>query len=116
MADIRIHGSHVGLPEVRALQRYLNLVESTFGDGEPGQRPEDLETITPGDIVQLKPSADATFGGLLMRVKKLDPIRGYLLVPRRGGSLESWTRVKPCEVGKVGALRWPEAAWGFRQL
>ncbi len=115
-ADVRIHGSHVGVPEIRALQRYINLIEATYGEGTPGPQPEDLETIAPGDIVQLKPSADPTFGGLLLRVRKVEPIRGYLLIPRRGGSLETWMRVKPCEIGKIGALRWPEAEWGFRHF
>lgn len=68
------------------------------------------------DIVQLKPSADPAFGGLLMRVKKRTPfeLRGYLLLPRRGGGVDTWTRVKPGEVTPVGKLIWPEAKHGFR--
>jgi hypothetical protein len=52
-----------------------------------------------------------------MRVKKRTPyeIRGYLLLPRRGGSIESWTRVHPDEVTYVGNLAWPEAQFGFHQ-
>ena len=69
------------------------------------------------DVVQLKPNADPAFGGLLMRVKKRTPyeLRGYLLLPRRGGSMETWTRVKHDEVTPVGHLAWPEAQYGFRQ-
>jgi hypothetical protein len=108
-AEIRIHGDAT-LAEVRELRRCVNFIEETFGSAPTDQ----LEAIQPGDIVQLKPSADRVFGGLLLRVKKVDPIRGYLLIPRRGGSLETWTRCKACEVDRIGGLRWPEAAWGFR--
>ena len=92
---------------LRELQRYLSMMEREIS-------PADI--ADEADIVQLKPSADPVFGGLLMRIKKRTPYewRGYLLVPRRGGALETWTRVKPNETTPIGRIVWPEAAWGFR--
>lgn len=96
------------LAHIRELQRQISQLEEVVNPDGQGH--------VQADVVQLKPSADPVFGGLLMRVKKRTPyeIRGYLLIPRRGGSMETWTRVKPHEATPIGQIIWPEAAWGFR--
>lgn len=119
MAEVYIRGPSPGLAEIRTLQRFLELIARAWPETPSFSKEpqcEDLDPINVGDVVQLRPSADEVFGGLLLRVRKLNPIRGYLLLPRRGGALEAWTKVKPCEVGRIGALRWPEAEWGFKDL
>jgi hypothetical protein len=73
-------------------------------------------SIATGDVVQLKPDADPTFGGTLLRVTRATTwhIEGYLLVPHRGGQPEAWRRFPPSSLSTIGALIYPESAWGFR--
>jgi len=112
-AEILISGP-VELEQIQDLKRFVLALEAVYSRGNPGPQPEETEAIAAGDIVQIRPSADPTFGGLVFRVGRLDDyVHGYLLVPHRGGCKEAWLRYKPCEVGKLGTLRWPEAEWGL---
>ena len=64
----------------------------------------DPAAIDAGDIVQIRPSADRVFGGMLVSVMKADAftLRGYLLRPHRGACREAWLKLNPCEVLRVG--------------
>lgn len=74
--------------------------------------------IAPGDIVQLKPDADPTFGGMLLRVttSTAHRVEGYFLTPHRTGCREAWYRFPHSCVSPIGSLVHPEAAWSFRGL
>jgi len=95
------------LAHLRELQHHLILLEQEI-NGSTGP-------IEQAQVVQLKPSADPAYGGLLMRVTQRTPyeIRGYLLLPRRGGSRETWTRLAPHDVTPIGRIVYPEAEYGF---
>jgi hypothetical protein len=71
--------------------------------------------IDAGDVVQIRPFADQTFGGMLLVVTKAGPyeLRGYLLRPHRGGCREAWMRLKHCEVERIGRGLWPSAEAPF---
>lgn len=113
-AEILISGA-AGIEQFRDLKRFLDLLEIAYDQAEPKVQGEKVETIAAGDIVQIRPSADSAFGGLVFRVGKFDgwKLQGYFLVPHRGGYQEAWQQFKPCEVGKIGTLKWPEAEWGL---
>lgn len=71
--------------------------------------------IGAGDVVQIRPFADQTFGGMLAVVTAAAPygLRAYLLRPHRGGCREAWLRLKHCEVERVGRAHWPADATPF---
>lgn len=71
--------------------------------------------IGAGDVVQIRPFADQTFGGMLLVVTKASAyeLRGYLLRPHRGGCREAWMRLKHCEVERIGRGCWPAAEAPF---
>lgn len=114
-AHLAIEGGPLSLSDIDALIDFLHVIRRAWPERpaapplEPGTAP-----VAIGDVVQLKPSADRAWGGLLLRVKQLDPVRGYLLIPHRGGCREAWVRLKACEFSRIGALQYEEAAWGFR--
>jgi hypothetical protein len=68
--------------------------------------------IGPGDVVQIRPFADATFGGMLVLIMKAEPyqLHGFLLRPHRGGCKEAWLKLKHCEVERVGHSYWPDSS------
>lgn len=110
--EVRISGGPVGAAEIAALRRSIEVIEIGFRESLPP-----AESFLHQDtVVQLKPSADPVFGGLLMRVQdsELNLLRGYLLRPHRGGCREAWWKARPGDVDYVGRVIWPEAAWGFR--
>ena len=62
------------------------------------------EGIAAGDVVQIRPAADRTFGGMLALVMQAKPhqLRAILLRAHRGGCREAWMRLTPPEVAHVG--------------
>ena len=70
----------------------------------------------PGDIVQIQPLADQTFGGMLVEVCQASPyeLRGFLLRPHRGGCRQAWLRLKPVEVERIGRTYWPDPEFARR--
>jgi hypothetical protein len=76
---------------------------------------EPAPDIGAGDVVQIRPFADATFGGMLAVVTKASTyeLRGYLLRPHRGGCRDAWMRLKHCEVERIGRGFWPAAEAPF---
>jgi hypothetical protein len=71
--------------------------------------PEEPPELSPGDVAQIRPFADSTFGGMLAVITKAEPyeLRGYLLRPHRGGCRQAWLRLKHCELTRVGRAVWP---------
>jgi hypothetical protein len=61
--------------------------------------------IAAGDVVQILPAADRTFGGMLALITQAKPyqLRAVLLRPHRGGCREAWLRLTPPEVARIGA-------------
>ena len=116
-AEIVIHGAAtIGRAEFRALREYIDVLARV---DRPESRyelaREDLDTITPCDVVQLRPSAAPRFGGLMMRVTKVNDagVYGYLLVPWRSGGMVTWRCLQPAQLARIGRVKWPEAEWGF---
>jgi hypothetical protein len=60
--------------------------------------------IAAGDVVQLHPAADRTFGGMLALVTRAAPyeLRAVLLRPHRGGCQEAQLRLSPANVQRIG--------------
>ena len=116
-AEIVIHGAaSIGRAEFRALREYIDvLARIERPESQCQLAREHLEVITPCDLVQLRPSADPRFGGLIMRATKVNDVGvyGYLLVPWRSGSRCTWRCLQPAQLARVGRVRWPEAEWGF---
>lgn len=77
--------------------------------------PEEPPDIRPGNVAQIHPFADTTFGGILAVITRAEPyeLRGYLLRPHRGGCREAWLRLKHCELERVGRAIWPANATDF---
>lgn len=71
--------------------------------------------IGAGDIIQIRPFADQTFGGMIAVVTAatLYELRAYLLRPHRGGCRDAWMRLKHCEVERIGRGLWPADATPF---
>lgn len=117
-ADLTFTGGRVRPSHVRALRAYLATLERTLTEhGDlAAPAPEPVEPAAPGDLVQIRPTADPVFGGLMLRVTQTRDfgLAGYLLIPHRGGNREAWQRLKHCEYERVGRVEWPEAEWGFR--
>jgi len=69
-------------------------------------------------IAQLKPDADPVFGGMLLRITQTrnEGVRGYFLVPHRGGCREAWWRAHHADIWRIGRLAVPEPPWAFRCL
>lgn len=117
-AEISVSAGQLTAEHIRTLRSHLALLERTLSfpasEGEPDQRL--IDPATPGDLVQIAPATDPVFGGLVARVTQTTPttVRGYLLVPHRGGNREAWQSFNRSEVDRVGRVRWPEAEWGFR--
>lgn len=117
-AEVILRGGRFSLEHIRVLIQHLAVLERTLVSpaAPPAVEPEQIELATEGDLVQLRSTADPVFGGLMLRVTQSRTlgVRGYLLVPHRGGCRDAWHRLKHCEYERVGRVRWPEAEWGFR--
>ena len=63
------------------------------------------EQLAAGDVVQILPAVDRTYGGMLALVTQSKPhqVRAVLLRPHRGGCREAWLRLTPPEVARIGA-------------
>ena len=118
-AEIKFHGGDVTPETLRTLRAHLAIAERalTGAAAAAAIEPENLEPVAAGDLVQIRPSADPVFGGLIFRVMKTAAhiLRGYVLVPYRGGHAETWQTWKPSDVEKVGRVLRPEAEWGYSQ-
>src|SRR5579884_487367 len=101
---------------LQSARHQLAMLEQSLSLGNLAAAIEDQLIAKPCDIVQLKTSADETWGGMIMRVKRVHNgrLEGYLLRPHRGGWRDAWYKAKLCEITPVGNLTWPEAQWGFR--
>ena len=75
-----------------------------------------LDTITPGDLVQLRPGADPTWETSIVLVHKVDArhVRGAILRPHRSGCLEAWQPYTHAEVIRIGRAPFPEPAADIR--
>lgn len=117
-AEISISAGHLTAEHIRTLRAHLALLERTLSSPAPGGEVDQrlIDPATPGDLVQIAPSADPVFGGPVARVTQTTPsgVRGYLLVPHRGGAREAWQSFKQAVIERVGRVKWPEAEWGFR--
>lgn len=117
-AEICLRGGEVTAEHIRTLRSHLAILERTLGmpTAPAEQDLRVVDPVTPGDLAQLAPSSDPVFGGLVMRVCQCAStlVRGYFLVPHRGGAREAWQKFKQSELERVGRIRWPEGEWGFR--
>lgn len=116
-ADLRIRGGKLTPEHVRTLRAHLAILERALShEAEHGElETEKLDPVVTGGIVQIRPSADPILGGLMMRVTKSrgNEVKGYLLVPHRGGHAEMWQTYTQAEVVRIGRVKWGEAEWGF---
>jgi hypothetical protein len=96
--------------QLAIVRRELDALDDLIKSPHPGE-------LRPGDVVQIRPGADAVFGGLLLMVQRIGPakIEGYLLRPHRGGCREAWTRATPPEVEYVGTPLSAVSPWGLRR-
>jgi hypothetical protein len=78
--------------------------------------PTSTGELAAGDVVQIRPTADRTFGGMLALVQQATPhqVRAILLRPHRGGCREAWLRLSPPEVARIGAAAVQHPAFGRR--
>jgi hypothetical protein len=97
---------------IHALKLQLSMLESSL------HTPQEVQQEDPGNfsLVQLHPTADKVWGGMLLRGKRVRSgrIEGYLLRPHRGDHREAWYSARLCEVTPLAAIPFPEPAWGFR--
>jgi hypothetical protein len=75
-----------------------------------------FQDLAAGDIAQIRPLADATFGGMLFQVATAGPyeLRGFLLRPHRGGCRDAWIRLKHCQLERIGRTWWPDPEFARR--
>jgi hypothetical protein len=76
----------------------------------------DFQELAAGDVAQIRPFADAAFGGMLYQVCQVTPyeLRGFLLRPHRGGCREAWLRLKHCQLERIGRVFWPDPEFARR--
>ena len=77
----------------------------------------DTAELTAGDIAQVRPLTDRTFGGLLFFVTQVLPyqVRGYLLRPHRGGCREAWLSFHHGDLERVGRPAFPAPEFARRR-
>lgn len=77
---------------------------------------EGPDAIAPGDVVEIRPTADRTYGGMLALITQAKPhqVRAILLRPHRGGCREAWLTLSPPEVAKIGASNHQAPAFATR--
>lgn len=116
-AELKISGGQPTPEHLRVLRAHLAILERALAhDAAEGElETEAIDPVVAGDIVQIRPSADPVLGGLMLRVTKCidHQIKGYLLVPYRGGHAEMWHTFHQGEVRRIGRVKWQEAEWGF---
>lgn len=78
--------------------------------------PSSAATIAAGDLVQLRPGADATWETSLLLVHQVagDQLRGAIMRPHRGGCREAWAKYSTAEVERVGRVTYAEPAADIR--
>lgn len=89
--------------ESRLLRRLLAREAAPAGHTAPA-------AIRAGAVIQIRPEADAHFGGMLAVITQADRyhLRGYPLRPHRGGCREAWLRWKPTDLVRIGQTYWPQ--------
>jgi hypothetical protein len=100
--------------ELKCLRRLIARAEHAA----PSPPSSDFQELAPGDVVQIRPSADRTFGGMLAAVTKAEPyeLRAYALRPHRGGCAEAWLKLNHCDVERIGRMLWPpESRFALRR-
>lgn len=116
-AAIKISGGKLTPEHVRTLRAHLAILERSLAhDTAHGEiETETIDPVMVGDLVQIRPSADPVLGGLMMRITKANgkEVKGYILVPHRGGHAEMWQTYTQAEVVRIGRVKWSEAEWGF---
>jgi len=116
-ARLTISGGKLTPEHVRTLRAHLAILERALAhETAHGEiETESIDPVVAGDIVQIRPSADPVLGGLMMRVTRAadKQVKGYLLVPHRGGHAAMWQTFNQGEVRRIGRVKWPEAEWGF---
>jgi hypothetical protein len=76
-----------------------------------------LESITVGDVVQLRPGADPHWETSLLlvcRIRADGAISGQILQPHRGGYRDAWWTYRPTSVARVGRSPFPEPAMAIK--
>jgi hypothetical protein len=76
-----------------------------------------LDTVAPGDVVQLRPGADAhweTSLFLACEIREDGSISGQILRPHRGGYREAWYTYRPPAVARIGRMPFPEPGLAIR--
>lgn len=73
-------------------------------------RTASADTITPGDVVQLRPGSSRTWETSFLLVGKVlnGRIRGAILRPHRSGCPEAWSEFSAPELARVGRAPYPE--------
>src|SRR5581483_2262791 len=97
--------------ELASLESILERARASLAT-EPGL------VIAPGDVVQLRPGADRAWDCSLLLVTQVrdGKVRGEILRPRRGGSLETASTYSLAEVTRVGRQPYPEPAIDVRSV
>lgn len=78
--------------------------------------PLEYSDLAAGDVAQIRPFADAAFGGMLVQITAAEPyeLRGFLLRPHRGGCRDAQLRLKHCELERIGRSYWPDPEFARR--
>lgn len=91
------------------LRTNIDLLETLASAGAP--------PIAAGDLAQIRPDADDTFGGTLFRataVTNHHRVRGYLLTAHRGACREAWLSFPPSSLQRIGPVPFEESTWSLR--
>lgn len=71
------------------------------------------DTLTPGDVVQLRPGASRTWETsflLVCQITSRGRVRGQVLRPHRSGCREAWAEYSMPELARIGRAPFPEPA------
>lgn len=101
--------------EIAALEALLTRARQANGADLAAIR----ETITVGDIVQLRPGSDPHWETSLLLVCRISDdggISGQILRPHRGGYREAWYTYRPPLVARVGRMPFPEPDLRIRSM
>jgi hypothetical protein len=74
------------------------------------------QSIAPGDVVQLRPGADAAWETSLLWVTKIrenGQVSGIIMRPHRSGMQEAWSTFSNPEVRKIGRIPYPAPGRGI---
>jgi hypothetical protein len=93
------------LAALAALEHQLSLLARAI------RQPPAAAIIAPGDLLQLSPDADATYGSYFLLASNVSHgrARGPLLTYHRA----SWRNVALDHLTRIGAAAWPTPALGF---